>query len=482
MILHLTAKDLRRRIRSPLGTILLLIFPVAFAVLIGLTFGREDGLEPVKLAMVDFDGGFFSRIPANAFNREEMNEFFQLVMVSPNDWKKEFGKAKGNGAAEGEDLYKTFMGFLEQTGHYPEDSVRVERDHSREKNPAEVWISELLLKSGCAALLIIPKGFDNAVIQGNDISLLLFKNPSQTMYPVVAESLADIMTLILSIGSEVLREPLRTIEETVLDEDGFPSERSMVEVTRLTSRSLRRIKKYIMPEGGAFGAFKPLITISTYQETAQGKPEEETEQSLVLRIILMVFPGIAVIALMMIADLVMRDIRIEYEQKTLVRQFVAPVSSDMVIAGKMLAAFLISFIALVILACLALLWKPGPVSLAGVALLSFSFVLAAVGLSALIYSLAGSARQGAVISSVILMPMGFLGGSFVPLQAIKASFLGMFAPFTLNYWAVDGYLKLLSEKAGPSAILLHCGILLAVGVVLLFSGTLVLRHRIASKG
>ena len=69
-LLCVLRKDLLRTIRSPLGPIVFLLFPIVFALLIGLAFGEHgDGkLAPIRLALVDEDGGLLSRFVSSAFH------------------------------------------------------------------------------------------------------------------------------------------------------------------------------------------------------------------------------------------------------------------------------------------------------------------------------------------------------------------------------------------------------------------------------
>ena len=58
ILLAMVGKDLRRRLRAPLATILLLLFPVIFAGLIAFTFGAGETKVPkVRLLLEDRDGG-----------------------------------------------------------------------------------------------------------------------------------------------------------------------------------------------------------------------------------------------------------------------------------------------------------------------------------------------------------------------------------------------------------------------------------------
>ncbi len=110
--------------------------------------------------------------------------------------------------------------------------------------------------------------------------------------------------------------------------------------------------------------------------------------------------------------------------------------------------------------------------------LSVAFCLAAGGFAAITYGLARNERQGGVIGNVIMLVMAFLGGSYLPLDSLPAS-LRAFSPFTLNFWAVDGYMKIIQEGAGLAAVATNLAVLVGLAAVLTFTGGGMLRTRIA---
>lgn len=68
ILLSMVWKDLRRRARAPLATVLLLLFPLIFAGLIALTFGG-GGVPRVRLLIEDRDGGLLGRLATTAFEQ-----------------------------------------------------------------------------------------------------------------------------------------------------------------------------------------------------------------------------------------------------------------------------------------------------------------------------------------------------------------------------------------------------------------------------
>jgi ABC-2 type transport system permease protein len=111
------------------------------------------------------------------------------------------------------------------------------------------------------------------------------------------------------------------------------------------------------------------------------------------------------------------------------------------------------------------------------ALLSLAFLLAVTGFVTLLYSFARNERQGGTLNSIALMVMAFLGGSFIPLEALP-SFVRGIAPITLNYWAIRGFRALLDPGSGVAAVALPIAVLLAAGAASVLAGGAVLQRRL----
>ena len=74
--------------------------------------------------------------------------------------------------------------------------------------------------------------------------------------------------------------------------------------------------------------------------------------------------------------------------------------------------------------------------------------------------------------------MSFVGGSYVPLSALPPG-LRALSPFTVNYWGVDGFTRILFSQAGLREVAANLGVLVALFVVLTFAGGALLRRRLA---
>ena len=113
---------------------------------------------------------------------------------------------------------------------------------------------------------------------------------------------------------------------------------------------------------------------------------------------------------------------------------------------------------------------------AGFIVLSLALILAITGYAALVYGGVSTERQGATISSVLLLIFAFAGGSFIQVGDLPAV-MQRFAPISPFYWGTTGYQTLIRDGGGLSDVLPNAGVLAALGVVLLAAGATLLQRK-----
>ncbi|HEY8447712.1 MAG TPA: ABC transporter permease [Thermomicrobiales bacterium] len=166
----------------------------------------------------------------------------------------------------------------------------------------------------------------------------------------------------------------------------------------------------------------------------------------------------------------------ERRQGTLARLLAAPISSTTIVVGKSLASFgfgLLSMAALVIASTVLLDAHWGdPI---GVAALSIAAVIAAMGITSLVASVAKTEEQAVGISSTVAVVLGTLGGSFFPVSQGPA-FLAKISLISPHGWLLRGF----GDLAGGGGVGDVVGAVLAVlafGVVTGGIAVLMLRSR-----
>jgi ABC-2 type transport system permease protein len=151
--------------------------------------------------------------------------------------------------------------------------------------------------------------------------------------------------------------------------------------------------------------------------------------------------GMAVFFLFFAVEFGVRGLLEEREEGTLSRLLVAPVNPASVISGKALASFTLGLTSTVLLV-LASTWllhaEWGDV--VGVAALVLGGVLSAVGVTALVATLAKTTAQAGAYVSIVAVVGGLLGGTFFPIS--QAGFLGTIRFLSPQGWLMQGFQEL----------------------------------------
>jgi ABC-2 type transport system permease protein len=151
--------------------------------------------------------------------------------------------------------------------------------------------------------------------------------------------------------------------------------------------------------------------------------------------------GMAVFFLFFTVELGVRGLLEEREGGTLARLLVAPVRPSSILLGKGLASLAMGLVSttLLVIASNRLLdadWG-NPV---GVALLIVSGVLAAVGVTALVSTLATTTAQAGAYVSIVAVVGGLLGGTFFPIS--EAGVFGAIRFLSPQGWLMEGFTTL----------------------------------------
>lgn len=407
-------KDLLRKLRSPLATIVFLLFPILFSLLIGLTFGGSgEKIAPIKIALVDEDQGLLARLVRSSFAQDRMPQRFEARVV---------------------------------------EMAEAER---------------LIEKNAVSAIVRIPPGFSDSLLDARPTHLEVVRNPAQSIYPQVVEQVVRVLARVGGSGVRILEQPLREIRGAVDAEETTLPDAFISRVSVGISRRMDAVGRY---------AFPPAVRI----EKAATPETEDGGGDSPFRIALYILPGMAIFSLLMLAISSMADFQREASAGTLARQFASPVGGGSVVLGKVAATWVLSLLSVAVLSILVIVWSTTRVDLGAFALLSVAFALAATGFAAFLYSLFRSERAAGALGSILVIVMSMAGGSFVPLDMLPGFFRSI-APATLIYWAAEGYREVLLDSAGLREVGRNILVLLAIGAIL--TGAAVARfHRRYVRG
>ncbi|HZN56248.1 MAG TPA: ABC transporter permease [Candidatus Polarisedimenticolaceae bacterium] len=406
LLLHLVAKDLRRKARAPFAFVAALSFPILFAGMIALAFGGGGKLPKVRLLVANLDEGVVGSAVVSAFGSPRTAGMFETTRVTE---------------AEGRE--------------------RMERGRA-------------------SAFLTIPKGFTRDLLDGRPVTLRLVRNPSEGILPEIAAQTAGGLADLLEGARRVLSAPLLRLRPYL--EDGIDSAPADADVVAIALEATHAI-------GGASSLiFPPVITLRS--ELFGGtEPAAEDKGGTGSQIFLLVLPGVAVYALFLVAENAMRDVLTERTLGTLRRQLAGPLTPGTYIVAKALYTCVLATAAIAVVSLVGWTVLTRPVSLPGFVLVSMALVLAVAGTAAAIYGLAGSERAGATLAGAIFLAMGFLGGGFFRIESLPPGIRSV-APFTPLYWGTQGYRALLEHGATLSGVARYAGVLIAMGVALLGVG------------
>ena len=411
-------KDLRRKLRSPLGILVVLLFPVGFSAIIALAFGGESHPR-VHLLVENRDEGMLGNALLSALDSNEVADYFDVEVVGT------------------------------------EAGARIEAGEA-------------------SALLRVPATFTADVIDGRPVALELVRNPAQGILPEIAEQTAGVLVEVLSSAAYVLRKPLDELAPLLRDDTATVTSTAVAEIAVAVHGSIEGASRFLDPLAIRVEA----VDLGAAPQTSEGGNEKEKQDSSqTLSIFMFVFPGVAVWSLFMAGDLAMRDIVAENEAGTLRRQLQGPIGPGTLIAAKAAFAFVLCGLCLVVLSLTGALAADRAVDVPAFVVLSLALVTAVTGAGALIYGAAGKQRLGATIASALYLFLGFAGGSFIDLDAMPRAVRSI-APVSPFYWGTQGY-KALLDGGGLAEVSLHSLVLLALGGVTLALGAPLLRRSLA---
>lgn len=276
------------------------------------------------------------------------------------------------------------------------------------------------------AAFVIPAGFSEAVLAGEATS----------------------MTVIGAKGSELGSQVAYALAE------GFAAELHSVEVAVKTALPAGTVPTPEQVGGMIQQASTVPNPISLEDITAGTKQLDGTTQ---------MTAGMAVFFVFFTVAFGVSGLLEERRLGTMTRLKGAPLSRNSIILGKALTSFVlgIASMAVLVVATTFLLGADWGDPL-GVALLVVSAVVAAMGILAIVASVARTQEQAGMFASIISLVFGLLGGTFFPVAQV-GGLLATLSLATPHAWFMRG----LGDLAGGevSAVLPSVGALLLFGVV-----------------
>jgi ABC-2 type transport system permease protein len=176
-------------------------------------------------------------------------------------------------------------------------------------------------------------------------------------------------------------------------------------------------------------------------------------------------PSMAIFFLFFTVSFGARSVLSERRQGTLRRLLATAAPPGAVLAGKALASFLLgtSSVLVMWLATSLVFGADWGDPLAVVAL-TVSSVLSAIGITALVVTLAKTDEQADGYSSLVVFVLALLGGNFVYLAQLPEA-LQRASLLTPNGWALRGFVDLVADGGGLGTVAAPIAVTLGVGLV-----------------
>ena len=366
-------KDLQIVRRDPFSVLSWVGIPLCIGLLMHLMFGGSGGQAQPQgvLLLADQDNTFTSRMLAGAFGGDPLGKMLTVEKVD---------------AAEGR--------------------ARIDRGDG-------------------SALLIVPKGLQDAFLNSRPYHLRLIANAGQRILPKIVEETLQGMVDGAFYLQRVAGDQLRG-----MDSGQAPSEADVVLRAIRTRRLAMEMSRYLSP---------PLIDLET---TVVAEKRSAGAANFF-------FPNMIFLALLLMANGLSTDIWKERTQGTLRRLAMSPAPIAAFLAGR-LAAVAMVYCAAAAMAVLAARY------LAGVTVSNMVAAAAWAALSGTLFYLLllplavySSGQRGAdVRGNLLVFPLAMLGGCFFPFEVLP-EWLARIGKWTPNGLAVVQFKDVLLGSANP---------------------------------
>jgi ABC-type multidrug transport system permease subunit len=380
-------KDLGRLRRDPISVATSLGIPLILVTLVTLVFGGGgQGTPQGRLLVADEDGTFLSQALTGAFSRDPLSKMFVLETTAREEGRRRM-------------------------------------DHG-----------------DASALLIVPKGFQDAVFQSHPAQLQLVTNPAQSILPNIAEETLSVMVDGGFYLQRLAGNPLSSFTT-----GQRPSDATIVQASLAFSSLGQSLSKYLDP-----------ALIKLELNVTADKRESQNVGAIFL-------PTMLFMGLLFVGNSFALDIWKEQAWGTLRRLATTPVSLGAFLGGRLISLVLV-------LCTVALLGVGGMRWLADVPVASVPLATIWLTLSGLAFYLflltiavhASGQRTANVVGNLVVFPLALIGGSFFPFEMMP-DWMASIGRFTPNGWAITLFKEFVGGTAHALDLVIGAGWMAAVG-------------------
>ncbi|MBN2070000.1 MAG: ABC transporter permease [Candidatus Krumholzibacteriota bacterium] len=410
-ILCICGNEFKRRLKNPGAILLMMCIPLVMTLMIGLVFGRsgDNRLPVIKVLLVDLDNGIMSRFIRQGLSEDRLSEMLDIETVA---------------LAEGEDL---------------------------------------MSEGKASAMIVIPENFTRMILDREEVSIRVVKNPSERFLPVIVREITETMAVMIGALRNVFDRPLLNAKD-LFESDRWPSADRLQSLLDEARTGILLSKGYLADS---------LVTLAG--ETA-GEGDSDGKSS-IFNVFAFVMSGSLMMGLLFTSNIMLRDIVREKESGTLARILSSPTVAAEVVGGKVLAVYVVTFTASIILLLVSKfafrIDLGDPLALALQLLVTMLMI---TGIMTFFFGMIKSARAADAIMSVLIIVMALFGGSMIPIEQMGA-LMGKIGRFSPVFWANDGFKMIFLTGAGTGDIALNLMIMASTGIATLLPGSYLFGRR-----
>jgi ABC-2 type transport system permease protein len=302
---------------------------------------------------------------------------------------------------------------------------------------------ELVDRGDADAAFLIPAGFSASVQRGGSATITVLEAGASPVAGQVARSLAEAYAAQLAATGLSVRTALDAAGRSPVSPGNPPGvprtpPAAQAEANRLGQQAAGRQLPVRLADGGV-GAreIKPANYFG---------------------------PSMAIFFLFFTVSFGARSILIERRQGTLRRLLASAAPPGAVIAGKALAAFVLGTSSVLVMwLATSLVFGADWGDPVAVVALTVSSVLAAIGITAMVITLARTDEQADGYSSLVVFTLALLGGNFIYLAQLPG-LLQRLSLLTPNGWALRGFVDLVADGGGLGTVAAPVAITAAFGL------------------
>jgi ABC-2 type transport system permease protein len=315
-------------------------------------------------------------------------------------------------------------------------------------------------KGRASAIIIVPEKFTLDLLDGKTTTLTVIKNPAEQFLPDIVEEFMNTVAVMLSGAVQAFADEAKGIRAMLESPVGaFPWDRLGPEFGRAQKKVLAA-QKTLSPLLIGFRAEKTKVA---------GAKQAFTRRDLFS----VMLPGMAIMFLLFIVQILMRDIIAERGDGKLRRMMTTPLRPLELVAARLAGGWVMGLLVLLVMVAAGTLifrayWGNFWVFL----LLGIAASFWTAAFFGLFSALARNRNQAGALGAPIILVFSLFGGSMMNPEAMPKTFkaIGVVTP---NHWFIEGAARV---RAG-SFPLLPLAVLAGTGIILTALAVAALRRR-----